>query len=156
MDPPGIFDCKVLDGAVFVHGLPTNRISTFSEYTDKVFIPHLQKHLQDTRRIGIVWDTYISGSVKESTREKRRNGIRRKVSDQAKLPGNWLGFLRDPENKKELFNFQTGKVAQFRHPEGTSLHITLDESVLSQGLSLQMGKCNHEEADMRIVVHIML
>ena len=98
---------------------------------------------------------YISDSLKESTREKRGNSICRKVSDQAKLSGNWLGFLRDPEDKKELFSFLTGKVAQFRHPEGTSLHITSGESVLSLRSSLQMGKCNHEEADTRIVVHIL-
>ena len=87
--------------------------------------------------------------------KKRGNGIRRKVSDQAKLPGNWLGFLRDPEDKKELFSFLTGKVAQFRHLEGTSLNITSDESVLSWGSSFQMGKCNHEEANTWIVVHIL-
>ena len=63
MAPPGIFDCEVLHGAVIVHCLPTNGISTFSEYADKVFIPHLQKHLQDTRRIDIVWDTYIFQTV---------------------------------------------------------------------------------------------
>ena len=64
-------------------------------------------------------------------------------------------FLLDSENKKDVFSFVTGKVAQFRHPEETSLHITSDESVLSPGSSSQMGKCNHEEADTQIVVHIL-
>jgi len=43
---------------------------------------------------------YISDSLRDFTRQKRGQGVRRKVSGQTKLPGNWMDFLRDPMNKK--------------------------------------------------------
>ena len=56
-------------------------------------------------RLDLVWDTYLPESLKESTREKRGKGVRRKVSGQTKLPGKWMDFLRDSKNKEELFAF---------------------------------------------------
>ena len=50
----------------------------------------------------IVWDTYKASSIKDSTREKRGNGQRRKVTGETKIPPNWKAFLQDNTNKKEL------------------------------------------------------
>jgi hypothetical protein len=74
-----------------------------------VFIPYLDNQLKGATRLDVVWDTYISDSLKESTREKRGKGLRRKVESQTKLPGKWMDFLRDPTNKKELFAFLTDR-----------------------------------------------
>ncbi|KAJ8353418.1 hypothetical protein SKAU_G00209850 [Synaphobranchus kaupii] len=153
-EPPSIYDCKVLDGAVIVHCLPTVRVSTFNTYADDVFIPYLQKQLQDTKRLDVVWDTYIPDSLKESTREKRGQGVRRKVSGPTKLPGNWMDFLRDPINKKELFDFLTSRIEEFSWPPTKALHVTSGQAVSSFGSSSMMNCCNHEEADTRIVVHV--
>ena len=111
-DPPSTYECTVLDGAAIVHFLPTNLVNIFDEYADQVFIPYLSKQLQDSMRVDLVWDIYLPKSLKESTREKRGKGVRRKVSGQAKLSGNWVDFLRDPSNKTELFSFLTSKVAK--------------------------------------------
>ena len=70
-EPPSTYDCKVFDGAVIVHCLPTTSVSTFHEYADRVFIPYLEKQLQDATRLDIVWDTYLPDSLKESTREAK-------------------------------------------------------------------------------------
>ena len=61
----------LLDGAVTVHSLPTTGTSTFNEYADRVFMPHLEKQLQGTSILDAVLDRYLIGSLKESTREKR-------------------------------------------------------------------------------------
>ena len=87
-DPPTNYNCRVIDGAAVVHCLPTASMSTFSDYADNVFIPYLDRQLQNCDRIDVVWDSYVPDSLKESTREKRGKGVRRKVSGQAKLPGN--------------------------------------------------------------------
>ena len=79
--------------------------------------------------------------------------MRRKVSSQVKHPGNWMDFLRDPNNKMELFAFLTLKVTQFVFPLNKAVHITSGDSVESTGPN--MLDCNHEEADTRIVVHIL-
>ena len=99
-EPPLTYDCKVMNGAVVVHCLPTS-VSTFDEYADKIFIPYLDKQLQSATRLDVVWDVYTPDSLKESTREKRGKGVRRKVYGKTKLPGNWMDFLRDSVNKKE-------------------------------------------------------
>ena len=129
--PPETFSCKVLDGAVIVHCLSIGGIKTFKEYAEKAFIPHLQSHLQGTERLDVVWDTYRPESLKESTRQKKGKGVRRKVSGETKLPRNWSDFLHDSSNKKELFDFLTYKVANFVFPEGKAVYITSEESVLT-------------------------
>ena len=152
-EPPLTYDCIVLDGAVIVHLLPTAEVSTFSEYADKVFIPYLIKQLDHSTRIDIVWDTYLPDSLKESTREKRGKGVRRKVSSHAKLPSNWMDFLRNPSNKDELFAFLTSKIAHFVFPPSKAVYVTSGQSVISARSN--MMNCNYEEADTRIVVHIL-
>ena len=155
-DPPLSYDCIVFDDAVIVHCLPTKAVGTFNEYAEKVFIPYISKHLQHFTRVDIVWDLYIPDSLKESTREKRGKGVRRKVSGPTKLPGNWIDFLHDPSNKKELFNFLTHKVCEFTFPPTKAVYATLGETVVSVGNNIPiMPSCNHEEADTRLVVHIL-
>ena len=75
--------------------------------------------LKNSDMIDIVWDTYVANSLKESTREKRGKGVRRKVNSQTKLPTNFPDFLRDPRNKTELFALLTEKVA--RHDSGKAV-----------------------------------
>ena len=152
---PSTYDCKIFDGAVLVHFLPTTTVNTFDEYADKIFISYLKKQRQEPRRLNVVWDTYIANSLKESTQLKRGQGCCRKVSGQTKLPKNWIDFLRDSTNKKELLAFLTTKVSNMNCPTNKSVYVTAEESVLSAGSSCHMAKCNQEEADTRVVVHVM-
>ena len=153
--PPERFSYKVLDGAVIVHCLSIAGITTFKEYAEKAFMPHLQSHLQGTERLDVVWDTYRPEILKESTRQKRGKGVRRKVSGETKLPRNWSDFLHDSSNKKELFDFLTYEVANFVFPEGKAVYITSEESVLTVCSSSPMPNRSHVEADARIVVHVL-
>ncbi len=121
-EPPTQFDCSVLDGAVVVHCLPVTGSSTFDDYAHNVFIPYLSSQI--SRRVDVVWDTYIPNSLKESTREKRGKGVRRKVAGGTKLPSNWVSFLRDSLNKEELFHFLSLKVAGHNWPERKTIHVT--------------------------------
>ncbi len=67
-----------------------------------------------------------------------------------------MDFLRDPTNKKELFAFLTCKVAEFTFPPSKAVYITSGESEVSVDPSNPaMPDCNHEEADTRVVVHIV-
>jgi len=93
VEPPAFCDCTVLDGAVIVHCLPVTGVTTFQQYADEVFIPYLKKQLQSSRRLDVVWDTYIADSLKESTRENSGKGVRMKVPGETKLPRNWMDFI---------------------------------------------------------------
>ena len=56
--------------------------------------------------MGLVWDVYVKDSLKLSTRANRGIGTRKLLSSHAKLPGNWTNFLRNDNNKDELFQFE--------------------------------------------------
>ena len=155
-EPPSLYDCIVLDGAAIVHSLLPAGAKTFIEYADNIFIPYLTKQLSVTARLDIVWDSYIPDSLKESTRDKRGKGIRRKVSGPTKLPTSWMDFLRDPKNKEELFSFLTSRVVVAIVPPHKNINVTSGASVASTGERIgHMSVCNHEEADTRIAVHIL-
>ena len=139
------------------HKLKTGTAKTFAEYSEKVFIPHLKSYLATTERLDIVWDQYLPNSLKAHTREKRgrARGIRRKVAAATKLPGNWQDFLRDDKNKHELFEFLSNTVSCHEYPEGKLVIITAGEGVKSNFFHFNMSACSHEEADTRIMIHLL-
>ena len=153
-DLPDFIDVKLLDGAAVVHLLPTTNIVTFDEYADQVFVPHILKQLENSKRVDIVWDTYIPSSIKESTREKRGKGVRRKVAGKNKLPGKWADFLRDPTNKQELFAFLSNKIATMDCPEDKEIIVTSGTTAILRGTHRSMAPCDHEEADTRLMIHL--
>ncbi len=105
--------------------------------------------------MGIVWDQYRSMSIKAATREKRGKGTRQRVSDSAKVRGNWQNFLSNAENKKELFSFLSTSIVQTSFQEGKQIYVTSGDQVLNAGNGSPMGRCNHEEADTRVLVHLL-
>ena len=74
VEAPITFHAKIFDGPAVVHCLPT-KVSTFEEYANEVFFPWTSQQLCLCDRIYIIWDQYVSGSLKDSTREKRGRGI---------------------------------------------------------------------------------
>ena len=154
IDPPESIDVKLLDGAAIVHLLPVSNVTNFDEYADRIFVPHIVKQLENCIRVDVVWDKYISSSIKESTREKRGTGIRRKVAGKTKLPGKWPDFLRDSNNKQELFTFLSDKIAAKHFPEGKEVIVTSGDTAIIRGANRTMLQCDHEEADTRLVIHL--
>ena len=76
-------------------------------------------------------DTYLTESLKESTREKRGKGVRSKVAGQTQLPSKWTDF-HDPYNKEELFTYIfKAKVSEFTFPPENIVYMTSGESVAS-------------------------
>ena len=61
-DSPSSFDSIVIDGAALVHLLPVKNVCIFDEYASMVFVPHIQKQLQQSTRVHLVWDTYIDNN----------------------------------------------------------------------------------------------
>jgi hypothetical protein len=154
LEAPNNFDCKILDGPAVVHFLSTAGAITFENYAKNAFIPYLEQQLQTCSRLDIVWDRYFEHSLKESTREHRGKGLRRKVEGHLKLPGNWMNFLRESSNKRDLFDFLSLRVESHQFPTNKSVYITKKEYVLTSS-SNKMPKCTHEEADTRIMVHLI-
>ena len=45
--------------------------------------------VQDVRRLDVVWDRYITDSMRQGLRERRGHGVRRRVMSGSTIPGNW-------------------------------------------------------------------
>ena len=130
---------------------------TFSAYAHTVLKPYLlsQAHSGDVKRLDIVWDRYIINSLKQLTRKNRGQGMRRRVTPINSIPANWQSFLRNEENKTELFAFLSTQIEMI-NTEGPELVSTYYEDVVSSSNvdKLGLAPCNHEEADSRIILHV--
>ena len=118
-------------------------------------MPFLRHELQTVNRVDVVWDSYLDSSIKGATTEKQGAGLRCKVNPQTKIPLKWNDFLRDSSNKIELFSFLTNTAARQEVADMIELYITSNESIISIGNASSMPNCSHEEADTRIVVHLL-
>ena len=122
-------------------------------------MPYILKQLEKSARVDIVYVyiyIYISDSIKASTRERRGKGIRRKVAGKNKVPAKWMDFLRDESNKQELFAFLSSKIIAYdEYPEGKKVYATSDKSVLPKETDHMAQPCDHEEADPRLLLHLI-
>ena len=72
--PPSSFHVKVSDGPAVVHALSIEEAKTFNDYSDKVFLPWMERTLQSTGRIDIIWDVYRPRALKNQ-REKKEGRV---------------------------------------------------------------------------------
>ena len=152
---PKHFDCAVLDGAAIVHFMaPDKKDTNFQDYAKKRFLPYLEAVLKWSDRLDLVFDQYYDKSLKNAVREKRGSGIRYKVQTKVKLPPKWSDFLFVSENKKELFHFLAREIEQHKFETRKQVTVTMGSQVLTIN-SPPMQACTHEEADSRILIHIL-
>ena len=128
---------------------------TFDSYFDQVFCPRVCHDLKHSTRVDIVWDQYRALTIKGGTREKRGTGIRQRISGTAKIPGNWQNFLKNVDNKKELFSFLSKKITGEHFPDDKNVYITAGDQVHHVGNSPPMDQCNQEEADTHVLIHLL-
>ena len=82
-ESPTQFDCKVLDGAIIIHCLPTIEASLFDEYADIHTASSIAAQKMQAYRCCM---RHIRGRQPlEAASEKRGEGKRRKVAGQTKL-----------------------------------------------------------------------
>ena len=61
--------CISLDGAGIVQMLNPGKAKTFGEYAKNVFIPFVLSQYKSATRLDLVWDRYLPGSLRNTTRE---------------------------------------------------------------------------------------
>ena len=148
-------DTIIIDGSALVNSTPPKVSKTFNEYVQEDTISKLASYASKYDRIDIVFDVYKKDSLKSETRSKRGSGIRRRVSATSKTPTNWKGFLRDDNNKTELFAFFPEKICSSEAI--TNLVIaTKGPLAITNSITKSLdaiSPCSHEEADTRLFVH---
>nr|KAG5688701.1 hypothetical protein BaRGS_029527 [Batillaria attramentaria] len=77
------------------------------------------------------------------------------VVPSAQLPGNWKGFLRDNDNKTQLFEFLAKSLAEKSYEEGEKLVTTIGDKVLCCPTEAKddLRPCSDEEADTPVTLH---
>jgi hypothetical protein len=123
-------------------------------------IPFLEVQMTSSAQcIDAVWDNYPEENNPKALMQQRcGNGSRTKVSDgSTPIPNHeWKsGFLKNEENKKELFSFISTQIAK-TDMGGRLLLSTHFQSVLSSKHCdlTTLQPCNHSEADTRILLHL--
>ena len=151
----------VLDMAAVVHIIKPQRASMFGEYAEMQLLPYLESHIMDgTTRVDAIWDIYTETSLKSQTRIKRGGTASRRtrVSDKIPIPkgAQWQLFLKDSQNKDELFQFISLELQRLTVNSQYHLLTTKADIVLSNkptDLS-DLSPCQQQEADTRMLLHL--
>ena len=149
--------CTIVDGAAITQILKPSSVKTFNDYAHVIFIPYLTRKFESVSRLDLVWDRYLSDSLKAATRAKRGAGIQRRVVGDAAIPRNWQNFLRVDSNKTELFAFLSNALLRSFVQEDKQLVVTSDMEVFSKPPlpdRSSIAPCTHEEADSRMLLHV--
>ena len=74
---------------------------------------------QDVRRLYIIWDRYITDSLKQGLRERQGQGVRKRVMSSSTITGNWqtfnvlmrtrLNYLPSWQSKGQPWNYKGKK-----------------------------------------------
>ena len=125
-----MLDAIILDGAGIVQTLPPGTVLTFEGYCQTVFGPYIERRVQSVKRVDLVWDVYREGSLKRTTRERKGTGQRRQVTVSTQIPTDWKGFLRNDDNKNELFLLLASYVVSMVIPDDKELYTTSGECLV--------------------------
>ena len=149
-EPSG--DAIIIDGSAMINSLPPRSSKTFDEYAREDILSKVESFGAKYKRVDIIFDIYKKSSLKSETRSKRGQGMRRRVTGGSKTPSNWKSFMRDDNNKTELFQFLAEKMCEAQ--TSTVIVTKGEEAISNSSKSLDsLTPCYHEEADTRIFVH---
>lgn len=145
--------CMVLDGAAIIQMLKPTGAKTFDENAHQVVISYVASQLRNESRLDLVWDVYVTDSLKVTARAKRGKGERSYlcVFGSAAIPGNngrtsYASTATRPNCSMTRVFIQEGKelvVTDGRHVFSTSALQNLDT----------LAPCSHEEVDSRMLLH---
>ncbi|KAG0728449.1 hypothetical protein GWK47_032424 [Chionoecetes opilio] len=148
---PPFLDARILVGVAVVYLLPHTNVTTFN--ANGVCIPHILKLLESCRRVDVVWDSYIASSIKSQLERKGEKVCGERSAVQPRCPA--TGRLPPGFHKQGgafPVPFRQSRLQDW--PDGKEVFITSGTDVISRGSDHSMPRCDHEEADTRIVVHL--
>ena len=150
----------VADGAVLVNMNPPKLSKTYGEYANIEFVRSLNRIIGNASRFDCVFDIYKKGSIKSCTRESRGTGVRISVRSETVIFKNFTKFMREDENKSELFQMLADSITSSNvFQERTSIISTklsqITSNVSVDASVLLLSPCNHEEGDTRIFLHVL-
>ena len=115
-----------------------------------MILPYITSKLETVSRVDIVWDKYLTNSLKQFiVRTQSGTSQRQRVFEGAPILANWEAFLRSNANKVELFHYLSDCI----HACETGRKViigTNDETIVSTQNDARdveyLQPCSHEEA----------
>ena len=118
----------VLDMTVVVHMVRPTSAKTFADYATQHIVPFLEYQITHmVERIDVIWDNYPEGNLKSLTHQRRGTGLRTRIGEgHNQIPKHeWnSGFLKNEENKKELFSFLSEEIVKKYLPNVREFFLT--------------------------------
>ena len=147
-------DTTIIDGSAMVNAIQPRTSKTFEAYAREDIMKRVELYASKHQRVDIVFDVYDESSLKTETRSSRGPGMRR-VTETSKTPQNWRSFLRNDNNKTELFDFLADRLCTIQTASTVTVIVTKGRYEFSNKSKPLDAKspCTHEEADSRIFVH---
>ena len=151
-------DCTaiLLDGSFIAQCNKPKCVNNIGDYVEQTFISLIKKLLSRFQRVDILFDRYFECSIKDVTRVSRGNGGRFHVMSTTPVPRKWKDFMRNSENKAEMFKLIAECVKNVVIPEGKQVICTSEEKAIGYPVTTQVqniSPCSHEEVDTRILLH---
>ena len=148
----------VADVAVLVKMNAPKISKTYGEYADAEFIRSLDGVVTDASRFDCVFDDYRKDSIASITRENRSTGVRISVRKDTIIFKNFTEFMRDDDNKTELFKLLADGMVSSKVFQDRSTVIATKSSKIKSNVSIDasvLSPCNHQEADTRMYLHVL-
>ena len=151
-----VVSMKVVDGAAFVNMNPPKLSSTYGDYCEMELFRKIKHASQHVERLDLVFDIYKENSLETQTREKRGEGIRISTRKDTPIYKNFQKFMRNDMNKTELFEMISEAAIKVPATEA-SIIATIKNHVLTNACidTSRIEPCNHEEADTRLLLHVL-
>lgn len=152
---------QLYDMAAIVHIVRPSRASTFAEYVSLHIIPFIKSKMTDTvERVDAMWDTYPEDSLKSLAQQRRGSGARTRLDPDSDgttpIPKrDWQSYLKNVENKKELFVFISKQLIKIDMGGKLLLSTELETVLSNKAFDISgLQPCNHTEADTWIILHL--
>ena len=104
--------------AAIIHMVLPTRGTTFAEFVSLHVVPFLKSQVTTAvQRIDAIWDSYPEQNLKSLTQQRRGSGPRTllKPDGDGNTPipkREWQSYLKNLENKQELFSFISKQLAK--------------------------------------------
>lgn len=155
----------IVDGMAKFQSISEKCFKTFEDI-GKLIMKNIIFLLRENKTVVYIFDRYdVKQSIKQMERQRRLNSeaLVYKISASRDMP-NYKLFMKNDKNKAQLANFVPNYVRHHKHliPEGRSVILgALDNPNDAVLLNLQEEKfltnmsCVHEEADTRMIFHLL-
>ena len=148
----------IIDLSLFTKSHHFNENTTFLEYANSLREIILNVS-SSCVRCDIIVDQYFKDSLKQNIRSTRGQGSKKHFKDETKIPEDFRNnFLANNDNKNDLHVYLAEKLLESPPPE-KNLVVTYNGSTLTNIEKIihadEILCCNIEEADQRIIQHLI-